>query len=110
MQPSLRTLATVRNYHDLVAVLRARADEMRVSRETIDSAAKLQKGYSAKMLSSTPVKGVGQSSLGPLLSMLGLELVVVEARTADQAFNTIAAHDTLGRRNESQVRYPARKP
>lgn len=73
-----RELAIVRDYDDLHAVLRARADELNVSRLTIDHVAGLQDGYTAKLLAPVPLKRVGAISMGPLLAALGLALVVVE--------------------------------
>jgi hypothetical protein len=74
--PELRPLALVREYPELVEALRARAEELNVSRETIDSVSGLQSGYSAKLLSQ--VKGVGRVSLGPLLGSLGLVIILAE--------------------------------
>jgi hypothetical protein len=74
--PELRPLALVREYPELVEALRARAEELNVSRETIDSVSGLQSGYSAKLLCQ--IKGVGRTSLGPILGSMGLVLVVME--------------------------------
>jgi hypothetical protein len=74
--PELRPLALVREYPELVEALRARAEELNVSRETIDSVSGLQSGYSAKLLCQ--IKGVGRTSLGPILGSMGLVLVVAE--------------------------------
>lgn len=78
MSQPARQLAIVRSYHQLVAVLRSRADELEITRETIDTEAKMPPRYSAKLLSPTPIKNLGPNSLGALLGVLGLALVVVE--------------------------------
>jgi hypothetical protein len=73
-----RQLATVRTYAQLIAVLRARSDELEITREITDDAAHLPSGYAGKLLSRTPVKNLGPSSLGALLGVLGLAIVVIE--------------------------------
>jgi hypothetical protein len=64
--PSSRVLATVRNYAQLIAVLRARSDELEITREITDAAGRLPSGYSRKLLSRTPVKNLGRNSFGAL--------------------------------------------
>lgn len=54
-----RQLATVRNYGQLIAVLRARSDELEITREITDAAGHLPSGYAGKLLSRTPVKNLG---------------------------------------------------
>jgi hypothetical protein len=74
-----RPLAVVRSYSQLIAVLRARSDELEVTRKIIDEEAKhLCSGYSGKLLSKNPIKSLGPSSLGAILGVLGLTLVVIE--------------------------------
>jgi hypothetical protein len=67
----------VRDYKELVAALRARADELQITRETLDHVAGLQSGYAAKLLAPVPIRRIGRA-LGPILSAMGLALVVVE--------------------------------
>jgi hypothetical protein len=66
-------------------ILRARAEELDISREALDIATGLQKGYCAKLLAPIPSKGLGYKSLGRVLGALGLCLVVCEVpgRAAD---------------------------
>jgi hypothetical protein len=71
-----RALAEIHDYAGLVRALRARAEELDVSRETLDAVSGLQAGYSGKLLAQ--VKGVGRVSLGPLLGAMGCALVLVE--------------------------------
>lgn len=78
MNETPRTLATVRRYKDLMAVLRARVDELEITRETIDTEGNLPPRYSQKLLSPVPIKRVS-ASLDALLGVLKLELIVVEA-------------------------------
>ncbi|WP_315729136.1 hypothetical protein [Bradyrhizobium sp. SZCCHNS2015] len=89
MQP----LAEVADYEDLVRALRDRADQLAISRETIDALAGFPDRYAVKILTlSTPkpvsadrtrdsrgsVRRIGMTSLGPLLGALSLKLLVVE--------------------------------
>ena len=60
------------------AGLRQRSDDLKISRLTIDEISGLQCGYSAKLLCSQPVRGLGKTSLGPILGAMGLALVVIE--------------------------------
>lgn len=73
-----RQLAVVREYGELVAALRDRAEELDVARETLDEVTGLQTGYCAKLLAPVPVRSIGPASLGPLLQALGVALIVVE--------------------------------
>jgi hypothetical protein len=75
-------LATIRDYSDLVAALRARANALDVSRGTIDEVAGLPSGYAGKLLALVPSKTLGRVSLGPVLGALGVMLVLVEDAAA----------------------------
>lgn len=79
MQP----LAEITDYNSLLAALRARADELQISRETIDAVAGLPERYSNKLLSLSMIKRIGMTSLGPLLGALSLKLIAV---SDDEAF------------------------
>lgn len=71
-------LAEIRNYDELNAALRKRADDLNVSRETIDAVSGLQSGYAAKLLAPVPIRTLSRMSLGAMLGALGLKLLVVE--------------------------------
>lgn len=104
MQPPAKQLAIVRSYKELLSVLRARAEELNISGDTLESASGLPARYSSKLLCPTPVKNLGPSSLGALLSTLHLELAVCAKCTADEAFEAIRP-DIRKRRDDSQVRH-----
>lgn len=72
-----RPLAVVRSYDDLHAALRARADALNVSRQTLDHISGLQSGYCSKLLAPVPIKAIGRASLAPLLGALGLKILIV---------------------------------
>jgi hypothetical protein len=73
-----RQIAVVRSYDELLGALRARAADLNVSRLVFDEISGLQGGYVSKLLSPVPVKGLGRTSMGLLLSAMGLALVVIE--------------------------------
>lgn len=71
-------LAVVHDYDGLRIALRARAEQLDISRLEIDRISGVANGYSSAVLSNTPRKRIGPANLGPLLAALGLKLVVVE--------------------------------
>jgi hypothetical protein len=73
-----RRLATVNDYDGLLQALRQRSDELKISRATLDEISGLNSGYCGKLLSSQPVRGLGRTSLGPLLGAMGCALILVE--------------------------------
>ena len=92
------------DYHELHAILRARAEALNISREQLDEIAGLPAGYSAKLLAMEPVRGMGKMSLGALLASLGLTLIVVEdqlalTRYAARANQRSTRQVRLGNRN-----------
>ncbi len=83
-----RRIATVTSYDELIAAFRARADELKVTRETLDAVTGLQAGYSGKLLAPVPMKSLGRVSLGPMLQAMGLAIVLVEDPEALRRFAT----------------------
>jgi hypothetical protein len=66
----------VRDYAQLIRAIRSWIAELGTAGETIDDVAGLPLRYTMKLLAPVPVKGIGRTSLGPLLGALGLKLVV----------------------------------
>jgi hypothetical protein len=85
---------------DLHHACRQRADQLNVSRQTIDEVAGLTPGHASKLLASAPSRHLGPISLGLILRALGLKLVVVDDPEA-----LAAVRDRLTPRNAKQVRY-----
>jgi len=79
---TLSTAIEIRQYSDLILVLRTRADELQLSRETIDAIAGLPERYASKVLSLRGVRRIGMQTLGPLLAALGMKLIAVEDEAA----------------------------
>ena len=78
-----RPLATVqvighlREPADLHEIMRARADELQLTREGIDAMSGLQNGYASKVLAPDPSKGVGPIVWRLMLPVLGMKIVAV---------------------------------
>jgi hypothetical protein len=72
-----RELGVVTSYSDLHAIMRARANELAISRECLDELAGLHHGYSGKLLAPRPIRSLGDMSIRALLPALGIKLVAV---------------------------------
>lgn len=94
-----RQLATVNGYAGLIAAIRARKTEMRISDAELEEIAGLTRGHVSKLLAAGASKVLGPLSMGRLLRALGLELIVAE--NADQ---TAAVRKLYVPRDENQVR------
>src|SRR5262245_40784535 len=77
-----RILAEVVSYADLHHAMRARAEELEVSRQTIDDLAGLQDGYASKLLCDPPVKRLSWDFAAIILPALGLKLALLEDQDA----------------------------
>lgn len=71
-------LAHIRSYDQLHAALRKRADDLRVTRLSMDDVGGMPPGYFGKVLGPEQVKLAGKHSLGALLGVLGCMLILVE--------------------------------
>jgi hypothetical protein len=67
----------IRSYDDLILALRARADELNVSREWISELAGWHSGYAGKVLSVKKIRRLGTETFGLLLDVLCAKLVLV---------------------------------
>lgn len=100
MVEALTDLGAATSYDELQAIMRARADALGISRETIDEIAGVPRGYAAKTLAEVPMRKLGPDTLGPMLGALGLKLVVAEDAAATAKYAARASG-----RNQSQVRF-----
>jgi hypothetical protein len=73
-----RIVAEVRSRADLHQALRLRAEEISISRLTIDAIAGLSAGHSSKILATKPLKGLTLDSAALLAPAMGLALALVE--------------------------------
>lgn len=71
-------LGEIRSYDDLHALVRQRAEDLKISRNLLDEVAGFQVGYSGKLLAPKPLKRFGLMSLGSILGALGMKLLAVE--------------------------------
>jgi hypothetical protein len=75
-----RLVASFNTYDGMIDAMRERAQERRIALTSPEAAAlaNLPEYYIAKLLSVHPVRRIGMISLGPLLSVLGVKLLMVE--------------------------------
>ena len=93
-----RYLAEIHDYQAVHGALRARADELNISRETIDSVAGLQSGYCGKLLGPGMTRSFGPVSLGLLLRALGVKLLLVEdAEALEKVKNRLVPKERIAR-------------
>jgi hypothetical protein len=69
-------IGEARNYDELLALLKRRRDQLRVSLEVIDAISGFPHGYAAKLFAPTKIRTLGQISLPLVLGTLGVKLLV----------------------------------
>jgi hypothetical protein len=75
-----RTLGEVTaagGYNALIAIFRARFDEIGITGETSDYIGGLAAGHTTKLLTANHLKKFGPVTLGPILGVLGMKLIAV---------------------------------
>lgn len=100
------------SYLDVIHGLRERADQLQISRQSIDDLSGLSDGYAAKLLAIPPVKVIGFMSMEPLFSTLGVRLMLVEdtaatARTVERRAPVKTNHQRFGNKNIATARAAA---
>ena len=65
-------------YSDFMQALRARVNELQIQGDSFCEFAGLARGYLSKLLTIRSVRRVGMQSMGPLLSAMGVKLVMIE--------------------------------
>ena len=106
--PAKGPLPEIVDYESLIRVCRARAEQLDISRECIDSIAGWCDGLASKLLTTSPItkddlerrptgRGLGFRTLGPMLAALGIKLIAVLnedtlARYQDRRTKRDAAH------------------
>jgi hypothetical protein len=86
-------------YSDFVQAVRNRVAELGIHGTRFDSLAGWPEGYLSKLICARPVRRIGMTSMGPLLSAMGVKLVMVEDRSG-----TARLRARLSPRNPSFVR------
>jgi hypothetical protein len=97
----MNVLGEISSYEDLHRIMRARASELRLSRQSIDAVAGLTPGYASILLSPRPIKKLGSLSMALILPALGMKLIAIvdEQKTA-----ALQARITTSTRREGSVR------
>jgi hypothetical protein len=94
-----RVIADVSSYEQMLAALRARVKELEIHGERFDAFAGLPEGYLSKLIGPRPVRRIGPTSFAPVLSGLGLRLLVIEDNAATERLK-----NQVKPRNPSYVR------
>jgi hypothetical protein len=98
-------IATVTTYLGLVEALRARCDQLKISREALDHVSGLQCGYSAKLLTipdrQQSMRTLGRLSFDLLIPALALKLQLVED---ESLMPRLRSRLDVQHRDEAQVR------
>jgi hypothetical protein len=66
----------VNDYQGLIEICRQRAEELEISRLSIDDLSGLASGFAGKVLGDRQRKRMGLVTLGPMLQVLGLKLLI----------------------------------
>ena len=77
-QIAFRPLAVIRDWNEFRQACRARCDELRIARTTVDIVGGFPAGQTAKLIAPLPPQGFGTVSFAAMLGALGLAMVVVE--------------------------------
>ena len=94
-----RVIGEFTSYDEMLAAVRSRVAELQVNGERFDEYAGLPKGYLSKLIGVHPVRRIGMTSMGPLLSAMGVKLAMLEDPAATQRLK-----DRLIPRNNSYPR------
>lgn len=95
-----RQLGTAGDYDALHRIFRARAQELRFSRLSLDFLGDMPDGHASKILALSKMRRVGLSNLGKLCRALGIKLIVIE--DPEQLARNV---ERVERRHESSVRH-----
>ena len=94
-----RVLGEFSDYDSMLAVVRARVEELAIKGRAFDAFAGLPAGYLSKLIGQNPIRRIAMTSMGPVFLGLGIRCVVIE----DPA-GTARLKNRLQPRNNSFVR------
>ena len=77
-----RVIGEFSNYDELLTALRARAHELNLSGQAIDSVSGLPDRYAQKLLGPNAIRRLGVISLGPFFGALAVRALLVEDKAA----------------------------
>jgi|SRR6516164_17913 len=87
------------DYSDFVQAVRNRVVDLGIHGSRFDALSGLPEGYLSKLIGARPVRRIGMTSMGPLLSAMGVKLQMVE-----DPVGTARLRARLSPRNSSFVR------
>ena len=91
----METLGEVRTYDDLHAIMRIRVASLQVTRIGLDEIVGLQDGYSAKLLTPTPMRRLGAATMADFLEAIGVKLLaVVDDEAVERHASKLAQYRT----------------
>jgi hypothetical protein len=97
-----RVIADVSSYEQMLDALRARVTALQVNGQIFDEYCGLPRGYLSKLVGANPVRRLGMTSFGPVVSALGLRCLFIEDEQATERLKK-----KLPPRNNSYVRADA---
>lgn len=80
----LQIIGRCREYIDMVVILRTEAQQQGIPYTVIDDIAGVADGLTQKILGAVPVKQLGFTTWGPVLTALGLEVCFVKSADAER--------------------------
>ena len=92
-------IATFNSYESMLAMVRARVQELEIKGRAFDAFAGLPDGYLSKLVGQRPIRRIAMTSMAPLFAALGIRCVVVEDPEATERLK-----NRLQPRNNSFVR------
>ena len=73
-----RAIGRVEHSEQLLAAIRRRVEELKLSHEVLDDLCTFSPGYASKLLSNPPTKRLGHFTLFLLLQVLALDILLIE--------------------------------
>lgn len=83
-----RVIAEFVDYTEMLDALRQRVTELQINGEAFDEYSGLPRGYLSKLAGPRPVRRLGMTSFGPVISALGLRCIFVEDEEATKRLKT----------------------
>jgi hypothetical protein len=77
-----KIIADVSSYEQMLDALRARVSALQVNGQIFDEYCGLPRGYLSKLVGANPVRRLGMTSFGPVVTALGLRCLFVEDEAA----------------------------
>jgi hypothetical protein len=94
-------------YAAMQEFFRQRADELGLSRTTIDRLANFTPGLASKFLSPTPIKRIGHEHIGPLCAALAVAWIPVEDAQSRAELNRRIGNGSIEKRNGNLAMHAA---